>query len=106
MGVPAGLAEDVLALHALIAGQQILDDTGENMTDMRFAVGRRGTIVECKGVVAFAGIDSLGGDVVILPEFQDFPLTLYEVQIGFYLTVQSYPSKFLQTKQKSSSQTG
>ncbi len=79
VGIPASLAENLLALHGLIAWQHILDNAGQHVADMWLAVGCWWAIIECEGVTAFAAADAFVGDVVFFPEFQNFGFSVYEV---------------------------
>ena len=68
VGVPAGLAGNVVALHHAVAGDHILDDAGEDMADVGLAVGGGGAVVEGVGGLAFALFNRFFKDPVFLPE--------------------------------------
>ena len=91
MRIPAGLAQNILALHGLIARQQILDDTREHMADMRLAIRRRRTIVKRKGIISLTLINRLLRDIMFLPELLNFPFSPDKVKIRIHFTVQTKP---------------
>ena len=78
--VPAGLAGDRLALHRLIARNQILDGARLDVADVRLAVGRGRAVVERKDVAALAQIDGFLKDLVLFPELEDFLFTAEKIQ--------------------------
>ncbi len=78
--VPAGLAGDRLALHRLIARNQILDGARLDMADVRLAVGRGRAVVERKDVAALAQINGFLKDLILLPEFEHFLFTAEKIQ--------------------------
>ena len=88
VSIPAGLSGDALALHGPEPGEQILNDPGFNVTDVRLAVGRRGAVKE--GEVLAAAVPQLEGladNVLILPLLGNFMLPLHKAYIGRYLVV-------------------
>ena len=85
--VPARLAGDSFALHGVVAGNHILDDPGEDVPDMRFSVGRRGTVIEHVDRAVLAVLDTLFEDPVIFPELLDLLFLLDEIPVGVYLFV-------------------
>ena len=98
VGIPASLAENLLALHGLVTRQHILDDAGQHMADVRLAVGSRRTIVKCEGITAFTIGNALIGNIVFLPEFQHLGFTLDKVQICVNLVVHAFYLLKQQTK--------
>ena len=82
VGVPAGLAQHVLALHGLIARDQILDGAGLDVADVGLAVGRRRAVKEGEGVLTLAQVDALFEDLVFFPELQNLLLAGKEVHRG------------------------
>ena len=87
VGVPAGLSGDLLALHRMVAGDHVLDDTRLDVPDVRLSVGGRRTIVEHVDRMTLILLYALLEDSVLLPELCHLVLTLDKVQIGFYLVV-------------------
>ena len=82
VAVPAGLAGDVVALHRLEAGEDVLEDPGLDVVGAGHAVGGRRALVE--GPRPAAGGLGQGGreGVVGLPERQDLPLHRRQVDAG------------------------
>ena len=68
VGIPPRLAQHLLALHGLVAGDQVLDGPGLDMADVGLSVGRGRAVVEGEGVPALALVDGLLKDVLPLPE--------------------------------------
>src|SRR5690554_7278608 len=50
VGIPTGLALDLVTFHGLEAADRILEGPGNNMVDARTAVGGGGTFIKHKGV--------------------------------------------------------
>ena len=82
VGVPAGLAQHIFALHGLIARDQILDGAGFDVADVGLAVGRRRAVKEGEGVLTLAQVDALFEDLFLFPELQNFLLAGEEVHRG------------------------
>ena len=80
VGIPAGFAQNLLALHRLIARNQILDRAGFDMTDVRLAVRRWRAVVEREYVAAFALVDRTLEDVVLVPETDDLMLARLRIR--------------------------
>ena len=80
VGVPARLAGDQLALHRVVAGQQVLDGAGLDVADVGLAVGGRRAVVEGPDLLALPVLHGLLEDVVVVPELDDFLFTRQEIQ--------------------------
>ena len=87
MSVPAGLAGDPLAFHGVVAGYHVLYDSGEDMADVRLAVGCRRAVIEHIDRAILAGLNALFEDPVVFPELFDLFFLLDEVAVGTYLFV-------------------
>lgn len=85
--IPARLSEDVLALHRLIAGDDVLHHAREDMPDVRFAVRRRGAVVEGELLPSLALFDAVFKDAVLVPEIDDFLLAADEIHRGIDLGI-------------------
>ena len=72
VGIPARLAQDVATLHGLVTGDDVLDDAGEDVPDVRLAVRRRGTVIKGKLLAPFALFHTLFKDAVFVPELHRF----------------------------------
>ena len=99
--VPAGFAQHIVALHRVVARNDVLERTGQDMADMRFSVGGRRTVIKGKGLSAFAKRDALLEDVVFLPEGKDFRFAVDELHVGGdFFVHRSTPFSDLKQKRK------
>ena len=87
--IPTGFTGNHIALHGAVARDHILYDTGEDMTDMRLAVCRGGTVVKDIRLAFFACVHALFEDMIFTPEFFNELFTLNKVQVGRNLFVHS-----------------
>ena len=71
VGVPAALAEHLVALHGLVAAHYVLEDAGQHVMDAGAAVGRGRAIVEHEARRALALRSGAAEDVALLPVLQD-----------------------------------
>ena len=85
--VPSGLAEHLIPLHDLVAGNDVLHDAGENVADVRLAVGRRRPVVKGKHGLSGRVLLRPLKDPVLLPERKDLLLSLAEIQPGVHFFV-------------------
>ena len=85
MRVPTRLAQNVFALHHLIARDKVLDTARKHVTDVRFAVGCRRSVVKGKGPVALCR--GLFKNFVLLPEFKHVEFAPDKVHGSVYLFV-------------------
>ena len=79
--VPPGLAQDIIAIHRLIAREEVLDAARQHMADVRLAVGRRRTVIEGIVRLALPLLLRLFEDVLLFPKIQNLFLAGDEVQI-------------------------
>ena len=79
VGVPAGLARAVVALHVLEAGEDVLEGAGEDMVDPRPPVGGRRPLVPAVERPAFAPALRLVEHVVLAPQGEHRLLELHAV---------------------------
>ena len=87
MGVPAGLAQHVLALHGLEPGNQILDGAGLDMADMGTAVGGRRAVKERKAFRAVPAVEALFNDALFLPQAERFFFALHKLHVRWNLAI-------------------
>ena len=85
--IPAGLAQDVLALHALEARNQVLDGARFDVADVRAAVGRGRAVEKGETLRAVAVMEAFFHDAFALPEVQHFLFALDEVHVRGYFAV-------------------
>ena len=88
--IPARLAQDVAALHRLVARDDVLHHAREDMPDVRLAVRRRGTVVEGKFFAPFALLHALFEHAVFVPEVDDFLFAFDEVEGSVYLFIRLF----------------
>ena len=82
VGIPAGDAQHRLALHGLIAGNQILDGAGKHMADMGLAVGGGRAVEKGEIIRAVAQVEALVDNIVVLPELEHFLFALVKMHVG------------------------
>ena len=78
---PAGLADDMAALHRTVTRHHILDNTGQDMTDVRLAVGCGRSVIKCIFLTFCTQIDTFAEDILFFPEFFDFLFSVNKIQI-------------------------
>ena len=93
VGIPARLTGNHLALHGAVAGNHILDNTGQHVADMGLTIGRGRAVVEGVGLPFLALLQGLLEDLILSPELQHLALTLYKIHIGRYFLVHLNTSK-------------
>ena len=87
VGIPAGLAQHVVALHGAVARDDVLDRAGLHVADVRLAVGRGRAVKEGERGRALAQRHALLENVVFPPEFDDLFLAGDKVHVGRNLLV-------------------
>ena len=88
--VPARFAQDVLALHRLIAGNDVLHHAGENVADVRLAVCRGRAVVERKLLSALSLLHAVLKHVLLFPERDHFLFALDKVHRRVYLGIKLF----------------
>ena len=86
VSVPAGLPGDEVVLHGAVPRDHVLDDTGQHVTDVRFAVRGGRTVVEDVGRTAVLLLGLLE-DVRVFPELRHFVLALDELEVRRHFVV-------------------
>ena len=81
MRIPASLAQDVLALHGLVARDQVLESAREHVMQTRATVRRRRPFKEDIALVLLAQLHGLLEGVVLLPELQDLFFEVWELYL-------------------------
>ena len=79
--VPAGLALHVVALHRLVAREEVLEDARDDVVDAGLAVGRGRALVEDEERRVVAALEALLEDVVSLPELEYAGVERREVDV-------------------------
>src|SRR5262249_28170292 len=85
VGVPAGLARDVEALHGPEAADDVLQHAGEDVVDAGAAVRGRRPLVEDEGRAPLAAVDHLLARAVPAPALEELLLELRQVEVAFGL---------------------
>ena len=81
VGIPTGLTRNHIPLHGAVSRDHILDNTGKYVSDMRFSVcGRRSVIEYVRGSFS-AAVDTLFKDLFIFPEFLNLFFPVHKVQV-------------------------
>ena len=93
MRVPARLAEHLAPLHRLIARQHILDDTRQNVPDMRASIRRRRAVVERERIAALTLVNGTLCNMILAPKIRNGFLARGKIQICIYFFVQRNPSR-------------
>ena len=78
VGVPAALAQHLVALHRLVPAHHILEDSGQHMMNTGAAVGGRRPVVEHESRRAFPLRSGAPENVALLPVFQNTGIKLRE----------------------------
>ncbi len=79
VGIPAADARGIVALHYLVARDNILEDAGQHVMDAGAAVGSGRPLVEDEALAAFPGRHAAAEDIALLPAGQDWRLHLREI---------------------------
>jgi hypothetical protein len=83
VSVPARFAQDVISLHGFVTRDNVLHDTGENVTDVRFSVCGRWSVIKTKFGIAFVFLYALFENVLFFPKSENFFFAVDEIQICF-----------------------
>ena len=95
--VPARLAQNLLALHRLIARQHVLDYARQHMPDVRAAVRRRRAVVKRERLCTLALIHRLLCNMIFAPKIHNGFLARGKIQICIYFIIQKNPSRTVVT---------
>ncbi len=80
--VPSADAEHVLALHRLIAREQVLHRARQDVADVRLAVGGRRPLIEGEAFLALVTLQAFLHDPVLFPETGYLPFSGGEVHVA------------------------
>ena len=70
VGVPSGLALHHIALHGLVAAEEVLDGPRHHVVNSGKSVGRRWALIEYERIISLSGGDALMKNVILLPEME------------------------------------
>ena len=90
VGIPSCLTRYIIALHGLVTRDHILDDTGQYMSDMRFSVCGRRSVIKSISRSFLSGIHALVKDVMLFPEFFCFFLLLHKIRVRLNFVIQHF----------------
>ena len=82
MSVPARFALHAVSLHCSVTGDKVLDNTSQNVSDMRLTVCSRGTVKKSKNLAAIAVFDTLFKYIVFFPKINDRFFSVHKGQIS------------------------
>ena len=89
VGIPAGFPGDEIVLHGAVPRDHVLDDTGQDVTDVRFAVRGGRAVIEDVGRTAVLLLGLLE-DVSLVPELCDFVFTLHKIEVRGHFLIESH----------------
>ena len=98
--VPAGFAKHVVSAHAFIARHKVFKAAGNQMADVRHAVGRRRAVKKAERRLVRLRGEGFFYDVVLLPKIQDLQFTAAKVHPGFYFLIHRLAFPFLCLKRQ------
>ena len=81
VGIPARFSGNHITFHCTVSGDHILDNTGQDMTNVGFSVCSRRAVVENIFRTSLTLFDTLLEDVVLLPELLHFLLPADKIHI-------------------------
>ena len=87
MGIPAGHAQHILALHGVEARDQVLHGPGQDVADMRLAVGCGRPVIKGKALLALMLGEALLDDAFFLPESGHFLFAAQKIHVRRYFLI-------------------
>ena len=91
MGIPSGFSWNLIAFHRTVSGDHVLDDTGQDMTDMRLSICGRRAVIEHVYLIAFPFFHTFFKNMIVFPEFFNFFFSVHKVQICGYFLIHKQP---------------
>ena len=87
VSIPPRFSQNVIALHCLVARNDVLHNARQDMSDMRFAVGRRRAVVKTEFGMSFVLFDAFLEDVVFFPKLQNLFFSFHEIEarVDFFI---------------------
>ena len=93
MCIPSCLTWNHVSFHCTVSWNHILDNTCQNVSDVRFSVGCRRAIVEHIDLVAFTVTHTFSEDVIVFPEFLCLFFSVYKIKIRRNFLIHIYLHK-------------
>ena len=87
MCIPACFSRNHVALHGTVSGNHILDNTGQNVTDVRFAISGWRSVIKGIGLAFFAIVHTLLENIIFTPEFFYFFFSFHKIQVCRYFLI-------------------
>ena len=87
MGIPSCLTRYHVTLHGTVSWNHIFNNTGKNVSDMRFSVRSRRSVIESIGFSFFPVLHTLFKNVIFFPEFFGFLFPVNKLQVCRYFFV-------------------
>jgi hypothetical protein len=87
VGVPAGDAQHVFSLHGVVAGYQVLDGAGDDVADVRLAVGGRRSVIKGEPLAPVPMMEAFFHDPMLLPEISHLLFAADKVHVRCYLLI-------------------
>ena len=87
VGIPAGLSRNLISLHGTVTRNHILDDTGQDMADMRLAVCCRRSVIKSVGRSLFPAVDGFLKNIFFFPEINYLFLTIHKIKRSVYFLI-------------------
>ena len=81
MGIPSCLSRNHVALHGAVSRDHVLDNTGQYVSDMRFSVCCRRSVIKGIGLTFFAVLHTFFKNVIFFPELLCGFLTIHELKV-------------------------
>ena len=79
--IPPCFSRDIVSLHRAVSRDHILYDTRQYMSDMRFAVCCRRSVIEHVSLCSLTDLQTLFENLVLGPELFDLLFTLHKSEV-------------------------
>ena len=90
VSIPSCLTRNHVALHCTVSRDHIFDYTGKNVSDMRFSICCRRSIVESISFSFFTVLHTFLENIFFIPEFFNFFFSVYKLQVCIHFFVLSH----------------
>ena len=81
VSIPSGLSRNFIPLHGTVTRNHILDNTCQNMADMRFTIRSRRSIIKHILWTALTVLHTLLKNMIVFPEFLRFLLPVNKIHV-------------------------
>ena len=90
VSIPSCLTRNHVALHCTVSRDHIFDYTCKNVSDMRFSICCRRSIVESISFSFFTVLHTFLENIFFIPEFFNFFFSVYKLQVCIHFFVLSH----------------